>query len=294
MKRLILILITAALAYPAFTQGYSTKLQESDKTTASSANRRIEMLETLEVPGAGLIMFEDASLDDISTFQEKEKVKTISKRSGRRFEGHWAGVELGFNNFLTADYSMVLPDDIYYLTLNTNRSGGLNLNFAQIDIGITRGIGFVTGLGLNMNDYVFEGNNSIVKGTNGIIESLSPDAGINYEKSKLTTRYITAPLMLEIQIPSGYSNRVHIAAGVIGAVKVGSHTKTVFYNEGVKQKVKDHSDFSLNMLRYGFTARAGYEMVQLFGTYYMTPLFKNGKGPELFPFEIGISFTIND
>lgn len=48
---------------------------------------------------------------------------------------------------------------------------------------------------------------------------------------------------------------------------------------------------SLKMLWYGATVRAGYGMLKLYGTYYMTPLFKIGKGPGLNPFEIGVSFS---
>ncbi|MEI8226032.1 MAG: outer membrane beta-barrel protein, partial [Bacteroidota bacterium] len=145
--------------------------------------------------------------------------------------------------------------------------------------------------GLNMNNYKFDGNNNILKGTNGIIEELNP--GTSLKKSKLATVYLNLPFMLEIQIPVD-NNHLNIAAGPIGAVKIGSHTKMV-YQDG--QKVKINGDFSLNMLRYGTTARIGYENFQLYGTYYITPLFRTGKGPEgndLYPFEIGVAFTFND
>ena len=62
-------------------------------------------------------------------------------------------------------------------------------------------------------------------------------------------------------------------------------------------KVKSDDDFNLNMLRYGATARIGYENFNIYGTYYFTPLFKTDMGPggiDLFPFEIGIAFTIDD
>jgi hypothetical protein len=54
------------------------------------------------------------------------------------------------------------------------------------------------------------------------------------------------------------------------------------------------------MLRYGATARIGWENFHIFATYYLTPLFEKDKGPggpdgvDLFPFEIGIAFTIDD
>jgi hypothetical protein len=67
------------------------------------------------------------------------------------------------------------------------------------------------------------------------------------------------------------------------------------YEDG--DKVKSNGDFSLNLLRYGPTARVGFENCQIYATYYMTPLFKAGKGPggyDLNPFEIGFAFTFND
>ena len=88
-------------------------------------------------------------------------------------------------------------------------------------------------------------------------------------------------------------NTINLGAGVIGAVKLGSHTKIVYNTDG-KEKEKRRDDFSLNVLRYGVTGRVGYESVQIYGTCYLSPMFENGKGPELYPFEIGIAFTMND
>jgi len=113
------------------------------------------------------------------------------------------------------------------------------------------------------------------------------------KKSKFTTTYLTLPFMLEFQVPVDNSS-INLAAGPIGALKLGSHSKMVA-EDG--QKIKSNSDFSLNMLRYGATARVGYGNFQLYGTYYMTPMFKSGKGPggyDLYPFEMGVSFTFND
>jgi hypothetical protein len=200
-------------------------------------------------------------------------------------------VEFGFNNYLTSDKSNVMPDDINYMSLHSSKASNFNVNFSQLSLGMTRRIGFVTGLGLNWNNYRFDGNNNIIKGTNGVVEVLDP--GANLEKSKLTTIYLTLPFMLELQLPVD-NNSINIAAGPIGAVKLGSHSKMVF-EDG--QKVKSGSDFSLNMLRYGATARVGYGNFQLYGTYYMTPMFQSGKGPggyDLYPFELGVAFTFND
>ena len=67
-----------------------------------------------------------------------------------------------------------MPDDIDYMTLHSSKSTNFNMNFTQLSLGLTRHIGFVTGLGLNWNNYRFDGNNNIIKGDNGVIEELDP------------------------------------------------------------------------------------------------------------------------
>jgi hypothetical protein len=213
------------------------------------------------------------------------------RRRRDSFRGHWAAVELGFNNYTSSRDEHYIPDEIGYMDLHSGKSNNFNINFAQLNIGIGRHFGFVTGLGLNWNNYRFDGNNNIVKGTNGEIEILDP--GVILKKSKLTTTYLTVPFLLEIQIPAN-SNHLDIAAGPIGAVKLMSHSKMVFDDN---HKIKSNSDFNLNILRYGGTVRVGYSNLQLFGTYYFTPLFREGKGPggfDLYPFEVGLAFSFND
>jgi hypothetical protein len=222
-------------------------------------------------------------------FNESEK----KNKHGKRFQGHLGGIEFGFNGYLTDFWSTSLKTEDYYLDLNTTKSNNFNLIFPGVNIGITRHLGFVTALGLNFNNYRFDGNNSITKNANGVIEPFYPEAGISYSRSKLATTYGTLPVLLEAQIPVTNGNTINLAAGVIGAVKLGSHTKVVYYSDG-KEKEKRRDDFSLNTLRYGVTARAGYGLLQVYGTCYLTPLFETGKGPKLYPFEIGIAFTFND
>jgi hypothetical protein len=250
-----------------------------------TGNRGLEILESLEGPSINIKNYSDKEDRD----EEDNENEHARRRS--RFRGHWSGIELGVNNYLASDKSFSMPSGIDYMTLNSSKSTNFNINFAQLSLGLARHFGFVTGLGLNWNNYRFDGNNNIQKGPDGIIEELDP--GLKLEKSKLATLFLTLPLMLEIQIPVD-NNRLHIAAGPIGALKLGSHTKMVF-DDG--HAVKSWGDFSLNMLRYGATARIGYGNFQLFGTYYATPLFQTGKGPEgndLYPFEIGVALVFNN
>ena len=213
------------------------------------------------------------------------KDKHKKDRSGK-FNGHWEGVELGFNGFDKPDYSMYNLFQQDFMDLNQGKSAEFNLNFYELNIGLAKSyVGLVSGMGLSFNSYRFENPYTLGKGEYTIIPArLNAD---NLSKTKLAISYLKVPLLLEFQIPvNQHEGRLFINAGLVGGVKIGSHTK-------VKQddkKDKNRSGFYLNSFKYEATARVGYKDVSLFATYSLIPLFQAGKGPELKPFTIGISF----
>jgi uncharacterized protein YdeI (BOF family) len=224
----------------------------------------------------------------------KRSGEEVHKRHKDRFRGHIGGLELGFDGFLTDYWSTSLEPEESYFDLNTTKSYYWNLLLPCVNIPFARHVGIASTIGIAINKYRFDGNNSIVKGENGVIGPSYPEPGTTYSKSKFVTTYAILPLILEVQIPVSNSNRtINIGAGVIGAAKLGSHTKVVYSTDG-KQKEKNKDDFSLNTFRWGATGRIGYEFFQIYGTCYFTSLFEQGKGPELYPYEVGIAFTIND
>jgi hypothetical protein len=273
-------------------------IDKGNEINVKVGNRGLSILESLEgkLPKIEIEKFKNDNPNKeedpiIYLKKDEDKYKKDSWEHRRsHFRGHWAGCEVGFNNYMTDNYNFSLPAGIEYMSLNSGKAINFNLNFSQLSIGLARHIGFVTGLGLNWNNYVFDGNNNIQKDPNGNIVVLDP--GDNLKKSKLTTLYLHLPVLFEVQIPTDHK-RINIAAGPIGAVKLSSHSKMIYEND---DKVKSNGDFSLNMLRCGATARIGYENFEIYGTYYKTPLFKEGKGPggvDLYPFEIGLAFTFN-
>lgn len=109
----------------------------------------------------------------------------------------------------------------------------------------------------------------------------------NLSKTKLSVSYLRVPILLECQIPvNNNEGRLYINGGIIGGVKVGSHTKVKFGDT----KDKDHKGFFINSFKYEATARIGYKGMGLFANYSLNPLFESGKGPGLTPFTVGISF----
>ena len=216
-------------------------------------------------------------------------------KSKSKFKGHWAGFEFGFNNFVDNNFSFSRQGENSFMDLNTGRSWNVNINFMQYSIGFgTDKIGLVTGMGLEFNDYHFDNNINIIKDpVTGVIvaDQYYNNNDIQLDKTKLTTTYVTVPLLLEFQLlNASRSKRIHLSGGVIGGVKIGSHSKVVYQDNGDKRKQKNRDDFNLSPFRYGVTARVGYRALNLFANYYITPLFEAEKGPELYPVSIGIRF----
>lgn len=213
----------------------------------------------------------------------KEERKDDRDRRHKRFDGHWAAFELGFNGFYDTNYSMYNGYD--FMDLNQPKSLEVNINFWEADIPIVdHRIGLVSGMGWTMNNYKFDNPVTLQK-VNGHISPVPLDEA-GFKKSKLTVSYLTVPLLLEFQIPvNGDSNQLFVSGGVVGGVNIGSHTK-VKYNHS---KSKDHGSFAINPFKYALTARVGMKDINLFANYSLSPLFKDGKGPELFPFTVGIS-----
>ncbi|MBP8959306.1 MAG: outer membrane beta-barrel protein [Bacteroidales bacterium] len=315
MKKITIILVVANIILQAFGQEVISKENEetekqnlNDEKTVLTlgnnlliieddkdslririGNRGLEILESLE--GSSKIHFEKYNINEPEENYNSTCSTSMAKKPPKKFKGHISGIELGFNGFLSEDNSFSLPSDIDYMNLHTGKSICFNIIPLQESFGFTQHFGLVTGMGLNWNNYRFDENNNIVKSPDGTISEFIPDEIL--KKSKLTTLYLTIPILLEVQVPTD-NKQLNFGGGVIGAVKLGSHSKMVYKNG---DKVKSNDDFSLNILRFGFTARAGFENLNFYATYYKTPLFISGKGPGgygLYPFEIGVSITFND
>jgi hypothetical protein len=203
---------------------------------------------------------------------------------------------LGLNSYLNAAHQEEIPEEFSFMELNREKSVEVAIYPVQQDIRLIGShFGLVTALGLQFNNYRFNLATPADLNPVGLewFPKMPDDANIS--KSKLTTLFLTAPAMLEVQIPARGKKHgnLYLAAGVEGGLRLRSHTKVVYASQGDKYKRKSKDDFDMNGLRYSYIARIGYGNIGIFGSYTPVALFKNDKGPELYPYTVGISFNFD-
>ncbi len=229
-------------------------------------------------------------IDDIEGNQKNPTDKNIVIKRKKKFNGHWGGIELGWNILSNNDFGFSIPNQFNYLEQNFAKSNTVNINLIEKNVNIIKNkFGFLTGLGLQYQNYRFE-NNVFLSGDSSLLHGyFNTDETKSYVKSKLVVNYLTLPLMFEYQTNSRKkSDSFHISAGAILGLRIGSHTKNVFYDNN-KQKIKDKDDFHLNPFKAELTCRIGWSRLNFFANYSMTSLFESGKAPGLYPFTVGLA-----
>jgi hypothetical protein len=114
----------------------------------------------------------------------------------------------------------------------------------------------------------------------------------DYKKYKLTTAYLEAPF--ELRYFSNNHNRnkgFKAAIGLRVGTLVGAHTKDRITVDGSRVIEKIGSKRYLDNWRFSATARVGYGNFSLFGSYNINPVFKDGSGPAIVPYSIGLCIT---
>ena len=116
-----------------------------------------------------------------------------------------------------------------------------------------------------------------------------------YKKYKLATAFVEVPLELRYSThPENMNKGFKLALGAKVGLPVDAHTKAKVDrdangNGGYIYKEKDKK--FLNNTRIAATMRVGYGNFSLFGTYTLTSFFREGQGPAVKPFTVGLSLS---
>lgn len=275
----------------------------------------------IHVPGTNLAVTEgDDSVkvkvgNRVIIIDDDGNIKTRRNKSPK-FNGHWAGFDIGFNGYVTPGFNMNFPREYEYLDLRMEKSIATSLNFFEQNIPLARNQkwGMITGLGLSFNDYRFLRPTRLSMDSSALVGFL--DENISIRKSKLSAIYLTLPVLFEFQTaPIYHKNGFHINTGIVVGARLSSHTKK-YYNElnsdfdvtlynpetGQYEVVytamspndpKEHhyGDWFLQPFKFDATVRIGWNFLNFWANYSLNSMFRKDKGPELYPWSAGISLV---
>lgn len=221
---------------------------------------------------------------------KNNKSDTIIDREEKEVDMHdftfWAGFELGFTGLMMSDQ---VKADNPWLDINESKSVVVNFNLIEQKIPLIKHyLGITTGLGVSSQDFVFNDTINLEKNDEGFMTGVS-SLPITYDKTKLKVATVKIPVFLEINTGRNPDKNFHISAGVIGGWNYSSLVKQKSTEDGRKVKNKTRGDYNINPLSLEAAARIGYNNLTLFATSNLTSLFENDKGPEVYPFTVGIS-----
>jgi len=229
-----------------------------------------------------------------------------------RYNGHWAGIDFGWNGYVNTDHDMTFPSSQKFLDLNTSRSMTVDLNPFELNLNIAKNhFGLTSGLGLTFNNYYFSNSTLLIHDSSALVGYNLVDQNGNkadMRVNKLSVIWLTVPVMFEYQTNSAMRwNSFHISLGVVGGVRICSYTKQQFYSRNTTYYLQDdngkdiasvyaddrftltHNQYHLNPFKLDATVRIGWSFLNFFANYTVTPMFQKNQGPELYPWAIGIT-----
>ncbi|MFZ4521362.1 MAG: hypothetical protein ACOYNC_06630 [Bacteroidales bacterium] len=233
-------------------------------------------------------------------------------KNNRKYNGHWAGVDLGISGYVTPDFNMTFTPANPYMNMNTARSLTVNLNPFELNVNLYKSkFGFTSGLGFQISNYYFTENYVMLQDSSALVAYKVQDQqgnAVTMKVNKLVVSYLTLPLFFEYQTnPYRRISSFHASIGVIGGLRIGSYTKQTYDNKGGSynlvdeqgnkvatfdvehHSVNDRGAYHLSPFKLDASVRIGWSHINLFGTYSLTKMFQKNQGPELYPFTVGLT-----
>jgi hypothetical protein len=118
----------------------------------------------------------------------------------------------------------------------------------------------------------------------------------HFKKTKLATIFLEAPIEFRYSANPETGKGLKLAIGVKVGTLLNAHTRNSDYenksgNTLNNYVMKESSKRFFNKQRLSGMVRVGYGHVSLYGSYQFTPVLRDGYGPQVRPFSIGLTLS---
>jgi hypothetical protein len=153
------------------------------------------------------------------------------------------------------------------------------------------------GAGISSSNIFFSNKMVDLKSTAARLPFTNVESSDHFKKFKLTTVYAEAPVELRYNSDPENSNKsFKVALGAKIGTMINAHTKGKTLQNASNQTIGDYtskinSKKFFNTTRLSAMARVGFGIVSIHGAYQITSLLKDGVGPEIRPYSIGLTIS---
>lgn len=202
---------------------------------------------------------------------------------------HWNGFFMGVAGYTDPKQSFYINKPYNYMELDYTRSFNWQINIWQQNVHIIKNyMNLCTGLGFDFNRYQFANKVKLNPDSNFTWGNVDSTGTFSYKKNRLTSYYVTVPLLLDFNTNANPHKAFHISVGVIGKYLLGARTKQIVEKNGDTYKQIRNDGYNLNPFQFNAYASVGYGNVTLYAQYGLNEMFQHNKGPEMYPFSVGV------
>jgi hypothetical protein len=202
---------------------------------------------------------------------------------------HWQGLWLGFGGYTNPALGFTMNSPYKYMTLDYGRSYNFQWNLGQRNLNIIgKYVQLSTGLGLQFSNMKFDGNTKLNADSSFTWGYIDTSNTYSYRKNRFKQSYVTVPLLLNFNTNKRLSKNYHVSVGVVGKYLLGSRTKQVLVQNNNQFTAVRKDDYNINPFQFDAYASIGYRNFTVFSQYALNELFRKNRGPQVYPFAIGI------
>jgi hypothetical protein len=237
----------------------------------------------LNAPAFAQVDGEEPEITEQQTDSNKAEAAPKPKKSRRNQSDFITSMlDFGVNTYFY-EGGLNLPAGMSTFEQKIGKSINVNWHLLHHKIGIgSSPFSFDYGISINWSNYEFENNFRL---TPNASEFTAVPSETNFRKNKLKTTFLEVPVQLVL---SPENSKFYASVGGFGGVLIGSKQKL---KSGEFGKENIRNSFNLNKFRYGLVGRLGFGPIGFYAQYSMTEMFRANQGPELYPFNVGVTFN---
>jgi hypothetical protein len=153
------------------------------------------------------------------------------------------------------------------------------------------------GAGIGTDNIYFDKTYVGIKDATSTLRFQDQSDTTHFKKNKLATAILEAPLELRYSSNPAEPNKSYkFALGIKAGVLLNAHIKQKTLQNSAGQTLLAYTDKQsskrfFNSNRFVATARFGYGVFGIFGSYQLNTLFKTGFAPDVRPYTIGLTLS---